>query len=78
MSVMSGRPISKHEVPYHGPRLVFSRDEIERLNVVMIYLQGQEDYTRSYVPSVIKIDNSIRGKLHASLTADPAFTEPAK
>lgn len=68
---MSGRPNHKYETPYHGPRVVFSRQEIERIHEVFTEELHGLDIDSS-------TDACILRKTHASLTADPAFTEPAK
>lgn len=59
------------QTPYHGPRVVFSRQEIERIHEVFTEELHGLDIDSS-------TDACILRKTHASLNADPAFTEPAK
>lgn len=57
----------QYQVPYHGPHVVFSREEIERLREVMeVHLWKTA------------VDSSICGKLDAALKSHPDFLTPAK
>lgn len=58
--------------PYHGPHVVFSREEIERLHELMVNHFLHKD------PPVERIDEDIQAKLDAALKSHPDFVKPAK
>lgn len=64
--------MSKHSTPYHGPHVILSRKEIERLDELM------KNHSMGRVIPVEAIDGSICNKIDAALTSDPDFLEPAK
>lgn len=57
--------------PYHGPHVVLSRAEIERLHELMVNHFLHKD------PPVERIDEEIQAKFDAALKSHPDFLKPA-
>ena len=60
-----------YQTSYHGPHVVFSRAEIERLHELMVNHFLHKD------PPVERIDEEIQAKLDAALKSHPDFLTPS-
>lgn len=58
--------------PYHGPHVVLSRIEVERLHELMVNHFLHKD------PPVERIDEDIQVKLNEALKSHPDFLKPSK
>lgn len=61
-----GNSMSGYEQPYHGPHVVLSRSEIERLHTLIGSIPWEDG------------DDVIYKKLDAAIKSHPDFLKPAK